>query len=336
MHNIDDVTAAGTKGYDVIAFSWDIIDICQYKCSYCAAVDFNKHLFDKNDRVAYKNVLKRLNMNNFKYPFQIELIGGEPTLHPELPAILEGLSSIDHCIRVELITNLAKPEPFFAQFNDPKYSKVVVSPSYHPEYYTQKFLDKCLAINNYKHIRVIPIVNLSDEEKNWKDTVELLKKFDEHKIRFGLNFLIEIPGENRTESFFKPNYTPEFYEYFKEWLERTECFEVDKELDFAIQDSHVGDAPCQVIAKNIKYTINGKTEYLDETEIVRDSLHQFKGWKCDARMYYITMGGDILHHCTREKLDFMCTKEDIFQQVTCPINCCDCDTKYHYYKERPS
>ena len=82
-------------------------------------------------------------------PFDIEVEGGEPTLHPDILTILQTLNKIDKCQKIQLITNIVKPLSFFEQLDKPEYNKLEIAPSYHPEYhkkdkYVKKLIQKLL------------------------------------------------------------------------------------------------------------------------------------------------------------------------------------------------
>ena len=86
-----------------------IIDSCNYSCEYCyndlprtnKKIDLNKLYFFISEIL-----LKKLNK---KY-IQLELIGGEPTLHPDLIDFCEKISHIPN-IFTTIYTNFSKPVP---------------------------------------------------------------------------------------------------------------------------------------------------------------------------------------------------------------------------------
>ena len=63
---MDDIVAAGNPDYELLTFSWNLIDVCQYECSYCSAIHFNQHTFFKSpeSRNAWKNVIKKLSLKS--------------------------------------------------------------------------------------------------------------------------------------------------------------------------------------------------------------------------------------------------------------------------------
>ncbi|MAF26191.1 hypothetical protein CL634_11570 [bacterium] len=89
-----------------------------------------------------------------------------------------------------------------------------------------------------------------------------------------------------------------------------------------------------ITSRNIKYGAHGKTYTLSEDEIVRRKLNRFKGWKCRPQMYYINMNGQISNACTAESVPALIKKQDLLEERTCPLDCCQCDLKYYYPKVR--
>lgn len=63
---------------------WDIIDVCQYRCTYC----YNAELIRQEEfkkglhQNSWKLALKKL--ESLKFDFNIGIHGGESTLHPNL------------------------------------------------------------------------------------------------------------------------------------------------------------------------------------------------------------------------------------------------------------
>ena len=357
---MDKISRAGDEEYQLITFSWEMLDVCQYKCSYCSAMNFNMSTFlkSKNLREAWKPVVKLLSLKSIQLPFTVELLGGEPTLHPDIVEIVDKLCGIDNCVQVEFITNLAKPLKFYKQFDTLARNKVNFIASYHPEYYTEKFFDKVVELNKCEHIAIYPNINLPDDPTYWQPTADLIRRFEDNDIMISLNLLQRV--EDGPEGSWEPNYTDEFWKFFAHWLERepvntstekikgqhpgtTEkeaMVELEKRAhNTGMQRQEDADyyRPYTMVTRGIPYSIDNKIQLLSEADIVKDDLRRFKGWKCRPLMWAINMDGTLRNHCTEDVLPiYKINKENLSACVTCPLERCDCDTKYLYVKERPS
>jgi len=357
------ISWAGDKDYQLITFSWEMIDVCQYKCSYCSAMNFNMSTFleKKNLRDAWKPVIKLLSLKGIKLPFTVELLGGEPSLHPDIVEIVDGLCAINNCVQIEFITNLAKPLKFYTQFNRPETDKVNFIASYHPEYYTEKFFNKVIELDKCEHIAIYPNINLPDDSEYWQSTADLITRFEDAGVKISLNLLQSV--DDGPEGKWEPNYTKDFWKFFAKWLERKpintssekikshhpefteketmnylkdEINSITGEHKTQREESTYIKAPYTMVTRGVPYSINNKIELLSEADIVKDDLRRFKGWSCRPLMWAINMDGTLRNHCTDEPLPFYKINEtNLTACVTCPLERCDCDTKYLYVKSRP-
>jgi len=326
------VIQAGDKNYNLITFSWDLVDMCQYKCSYCSSMNFNMHTFKhkKNLQNVWKSVIKILKMRRIKSDFSVELLGGEPTLHPDILQILENLNKIPNCTQVELITNLAKPLSFYEKLDDEKFNKVKVIASYHPEYFTENYFNKVVSINNFKHIKIFPNINLPDDSSQWAVTKDLIERFQDSGVQVSVNILQDV--HDGPEGSWTPSYKKEFYEYFSKWLGKPMTRGNSISEDVNRVNEH------QPITAQIPYKLDdGRVLNFSESDINEHNLRQFKGWSCKNLMYHIGMDGTIKDHCTGEILELIELNEKrLTCNVICPLEKCDCDTKFLYVKNKPN
>ena len=343
----NDFKEAGDKDYTLLTFSWDLIDICQYKCTYCSAMNFNLHTFKDNpilhDR--WKLVLKKLSLKRIDCPFNFEILGGEPTLHPNILEIIDGLCKIENCAAVDLITNLAKPTKFYKQIDKETNRKLTIEASFHPQYCNQRWIDKVIELNNCQYIKIFPNINLPTDRNDWDKTLDLLEQFKENNVGISLNFLQTVDEGN--VGGWVSEYPDDFWEVFKDHLtevttdeQRTTKDLIDnlvkpsgKETAIKFLKEHAGK-----ITTNIRYKDkNNKNYILTESDINRYDLAQFKGWKCKPLMYHIDMEGKITNHCTHEEYSLLdLSKAKLTKCVTCPLVRCNCDTKFLYHKTNPS
>ena len=339
--NMEDIVSAGDADYELVTFSWDIIDVCQYNCSYCSAMNFNLNTVKHKTHIlqAWKNVVKLLSLKSIKVPFSVEILGGEPTLHPDIIDIVDALCVIDNCVQVDLITNLAKPLSFYQKFDKPCNEKLAIEASYHPEYCGDKYIQKVIDLNKSEFINVCPNINLPDVPEQWEKTRDLIDTFIDNDVNIGLNFLQAVP--DGPVGGWEPNYTDEFWEYFKDYINPDEhCYVVEEKDNLSVRDKAVKflNEHAGAITTNIQYkTKDGETHKLSEGDINRLDLRRFKGWTCRPLMYHITMDGVIRNHCTEEVIPaFMLNSKTLTACRECPLDRCDCDTKFLFEKHLPA
>lgn len=285
--------------YKKLTFSWDVITTCQYRCDYCYAYKMLEKKFDPSLIHIYKLPLMKL--KRLSYKFNVELLGGEPTLHPELYKIVTGLTDIDNCDKIELVSNMVKPIETYQELD---YTKLTIAASYHPQYdKNNRYAKKCIMIANLPGSKIYCNINLPKEETYWdriKNTIDILRT---EGVDVGLNFIHSV--EDRYNSYYTDKFKTMFHEYI------------------------YGDNP--VKSKSFPYNISGKEHMLTEHEIKLNNLADFYGWNCTPLIYTIDVRGNICNACSNQPVDI----NDIIKTFKCPIKGgCNCDLLYNYYKER--
>lgn len=297
-----EVRQCGFKDYKLLHFEWFFTDWCNYSCSYCSAANQMSDSFSKQDSPSkYKVVLARLKM--LKTDFNLELLGGEPTLHPNIYNVLHEVNSMEHCRNVEVVTNLSRSIDFFSSLNKPELNKTSVLASYHPEYFKGSFIDKCAEISAFEHLDFMVNVNLFDRKETWQDTIDFITALNERNINYGFNFLNSTPT-------WKANYTDEFFDTFKEHMTTRQ------KTDFPYEFT------------------DGTTELVSESDIIARDLNRFKGYVCQPTMYKIKADGSIVNNCTSRTIPFTMPKDELIMKEVCPREYCNCDIMYNFYKSK--
>ena len=294
------IIKCGDPDNEIVQFEWFLTNWCNYSCTYCSEVTRLIPQFSKATSPGkYKLVLSRLKSLN--HPFIIELIGGEPTLHPAIEEILTELNAMPNCKEVQLITNLSRPLHFYQSIISLSLGKLKILASFHPEHYKSEWLDRVLALKNN---RLSVTLNLIDQPQHWPLTIETINTLLDNKVVFAYNILSPTPKWN-------PNYTQEFYNTFNPYIDNGQYNE------------------------SISYTFeDGSSTVLHESEIIEKGLHQLKGYKCTPIRYRITHDSIIQNFCTGRVIPLMLTTPEIFKQESCPNECCGCDAVFKFYKER--
>ena len=296
------IIKAGIKNFNIKTFSWHLVDVCSQACLYCnegfGSDEFRpKSTFfkDKNQSQSYKSVLNRLKLKSLG-KFEVDLLGGEPTLHSNLFDIIENLNLIDNCIEISLITNLKKKFSYYEKFNNKKYNKLLLCPSIHMDYYNDELLDKLIKLSKLKHFKLIPIIMIHDNKKYYNIIKKLLDVLTRENIEFTVTFLFNSFG-------YIVNYDDKF---------------LDEMNVYANKDHN----------RYIFETDTGEKVNLNTHSVYNKKLTNFKGWKCTPLRYKINHFGGIFNACSNKPLPLIGKSECI----ECPHASCKCDIQWKYDK----
>lgn len=293
------IIKAGNKNHRSLHFSWFFVNWCNYNCSYCYAHDQMVERFDKETSPSkHRVVLQRLGMMNI--PFTIELVGGEPTLHPHIVEVVSLLSGMEHCKNIELVTNLSRPLLFFEKFNKPN-DKLSIVASYHPEYHNEEFIAKAKVMSEWG-IDFSVDVSIPDDPSLWNQVEQVIEELEGDGVECCFTFLY-------ANSHWTPNYPDGVYDRF---LARFKD-QVDVEYEFD----------------------DGTVRRIREEEILEKGYNRFNGYKCTPMMYTIDTNGDITNTCTGRTLPLMITEQNSKVEETCPVEQCTCDVMFNYCKRQP-
>jgi 4Fe-4S single cluster domain len=295
MMNLE-IANAGQPDYEQLHLGWFLVDWCNYKCTYCSVANRLREVYSKDESNSkYKLVLERL--DRVDTSFDMDIYGGEPTLHPNFNEILERLAVNPHCRTIEVKTNLSRSINFYQDMF--AHDKVSMSASYHFEYHSQEFIDKCIALkeNNFScHI------SMPDQPKHWDAVLDLINTFDLHGVKYDCNILFSTGA-------YKTNYTDQFYKTFGHVLKSA--------------------------GPNYRYQfVDGQESSLSVYQIKQQGLDNFNNYRCKALMYEINTEGDIQNMCTGNALPLIFKKQDTHKIVKCPLTSCSCDVMFNFYKEK--
>jgi len=293
-------TSAGHTNYNISTFTWDLIDVCQYRCTYCYALPWLVKKLDVKKTQTYKSILKRLRIIQTD-KFKIEILGGEPTLHPNLRDIILDLSHNRRCIEININTNFTKPVDYFAELVQGAASQIRVLVSLHVEYVTciDTLLNKLQQLAKLHGIEAHLNINLHKDKKYIETYKTCLSFCKVNGISVGVNYL------NSTDNY-ESKYSEEVLDEIKEY-------------------THTD-------LEKIPYiTTTKEVEYYNLHEIVEKKLNKFHGSLCKAKMWTITNTGEIINTCTREPLALTSSNIDNYKE--CPLKCCGCDEMLKYHKK---
>lgn len=267
----------------IMRMNWTLLEWCNYKCSYCNTIttnDFSVPAYSTN----YKLVIARL--KTITEPFELCLAGGEPTLHPNIEEILTELAKVKQLQRVWFFTNLSRTKEFLTNLINIDHDKICLYASYHPEYYTEKFLEKC------KALRCDINVSLIDDPTYWPTTIEFLEACKEHQLEYKINLLEETDN-------WKPNFTEEFKQTFSKYISGAE----------------------DVLNLTLTYE-DGKVEQSTDLFLELNNLDNFNGYLCTPASFHIQMDGTVRNICSGDAMPMSLSSNNIVRQISCPKNRC--------------
>lgn len=321
---LSDVESCGIEGYDIADFSWELTNKCQYRCTYCYAWDYIRSDIGSNHLQSWRAVISKLKLNNCP-KFNIELLGGEPTLHPDIVDIISALCDNDRCQRVELITNLVKPVEFFLQFDHPKFSKLQVSVSHHPEYNKNKFTDKCITLSRCNFDLFVNL-NVMKDTSHWTDTIKILGQLHSNKLHYDINLL----------------HSTDHYKGFNHSSAgEGDCndsarYSIDKFKQLASTELRidVDDLFNTIIERKVTYKTPAGDKVVRELDIRTAGLDKFhEKFSCKAMTWNISHDGAIINACSGEPMDVLMRNSSAC--ITCPVTTgCACDLMFIYPKTK--
>lgn len=300
------IIRAGAKDYSTFHFSWTLTNWCNYSCTYCSAKSIMVDKWNKQESISkYKFTLARL--KNFDAPFEIELYGGEPSLHPNIEEIITELKKIYNCKKILIITNLSKSFNFWKNIIN---LGALVCASYHPEYSDNQFLEKIKSLKEIENSHIRVTVNLIDNKEYWSKTIDFIDQLTKFNIDYNLHYLVDTP-------FWKGNFTKEFFDTFE-----------------PIQNDNINRITCSKIY-NYEFE-DGTLANLKDLEIYKLNYHRFKGFKCRPLFYDIDFEGNIKNSCIGKNIKSLIIKKDLLdREEICPRDHCACEDMFNFYKEAP-
>lgn len=284
--------------------NWEMVSHCQYDCTYCYYRPFTS---DTNYTTLSKIVLKKL--KSIEEDFIINLIGGEPTLHPNFIEIIEELVLIKNLKEIRIVTNFVKPESFWLKL--PKSEKIKVTASFHPEYPNKNFVDKAENLSNEIKMDIAFLFTNKIEEFNTYKKVfnELYTIASKKKLTLNC---IRLHKEDQNITSYEV-YLNEIEEFIQESEDRVSQLE-NKETTL------------------IKTTQIEKE--ISKSLFLKNGYNQLKGWNCDIRAFIIHYDAQVSYACKNTKKHIL-TCDFKTTGIVCPFKVCECDDYWSFKKVAP-
>lgn len=166
---------------------------CNLKCPYCFAqerlADGQKLAMSMSDVEKVIDFLKRSNHSSFR------VMGGEPTLHPEFPSILQ--KALENGMRVDVLSNATWPETYNSMFQriSPRRLYFLLNVD-HPDRYVPKIWERIernvAAVSGRGNVTLS--FNIFEKQPRYEYVLELSRKYAIDKVR--MSFSLPVVGAN--------------------------------------------------------------------------------------------------------------------------------------------
>jgi len=292
-----------------ICVHWDLMLLCNYKCSYCYArhqetYKHNWYSYPKKD-MQFKIINA---ISKCPHPMNVGLLGGEPTLYPHFHEVLDYVEKkcgwnekygVPNYIYI--VTNGSQTEQWF---KDLKASEnIALLWSFHVEFAEIEPFIKNLLIAEDKGIYNKVNILLHPNSKYWKKIEEIYFKCKDLNIKVHPHYVY------KEDPYHLWNYSPEFWEWSKKVFG-----EEERDLEFHEKKND------GLIVKHL----------FNDHEVYSKKINKFKGFTCMNSNYEIRSDGSIHMYCSEGASNSILTNPNFFKDVkikpmTCQYDFCNCD-----------
>jgi len=285
---------------------WDIINICNYQCSYCFMRLNDANWNNLGNWQKQQDIIATLEKT--EVPINVWLLGGEPTLHPKFGMLVTMLhdslikASVDFTIKI--ISNNTKPE-VICELSAAVKSKLDVVLSFHAE-----DADVDTFINNITLLKDSGITSITADIMMHYDKQYLPKIKSVFEKVSTLDIKISI-------SYISINNKPVKYQKF-----------IYDEFKDAFKN-----APTPFVFEYEDETV----EYSDVMlyNIIKEGKTNFQGMSCDITRFMMNINGKVTRSCLDDKFDLRdIIKQDFNKTVICPKTACISDCTLNYVKKQ--
>jgi MoaA/NifB/PqqE/SkfB family radical SAM enzyme len=294
-----------TEDVAVFKIYWTLTDFCNHHCYYCPS-QLNSGDYATGRKLGFptdqeiEKFLDNLPTLIGNRKFQLAIGGGEPTLHPMLPAIIKKVKEITPNANISIVTNGTRNSNFWKTIL-PLNS---ITMSLHPEYIELK--DRML--ENAKIIKesgTLIAFSLSLDPTRWDIVKDLYETFSE---KFPGVVLPKVLNYLYTPTRGNYEYSKEQWEDIKKWTAEN----WQPRSNTITTKLHFDDNTAQLF-NLAKWTINGWNKY--------------KGWECDSGYNGVNIrpNGEVVNSlCNVETLGRIDSFKLKDKPLICPYEYCAC------------
>lgn len=287
-----------------------VIDNCNYNCSYC----YNKKPYTGKTlkfEQLYKLIKFIIDTYNNKY-IQLELIGGEPTIHPALIDFCDKLKPLSN-VRVKIFTNLSADIDVYEKLLSN--GKLTLISSWHSlrnDKYNIKFIEKIIRLLNTNRKQIE--VRVMYEYDNTQTAIEVANRILPYAdpMLFDLSYIFD--PKTRDSS---------LYSYSSEQINSFNAFHLQHKVRTNRKEFYV------------QYS-DGSTDIKTYNDMFCNKSNQFKRWLCNAGKNSLFINYDgITYPCAEYNGNANLSLFDIYKPNTyvnykfkpqlCKVDFCTCD-----------
>ena len=289
-----------------------VVDKCNYRCEYC----YNRfpRTLKSADLNLFSKFIKDIKVKTNR-KLNISLIGGEPTLNPNIHSFIENVKELEN-VTVELLTNLSQPLEYYIKClkNDVK-----IAASWHSNQKDKNNLDyvkKIMEIPYEYYEKNMIEVRIMFEYENWSSSDMVYNLlFNKYKKWMEISLLTKNDGS--------------IYPYTEE--------QIQKYHEYVKKLKYMRDFFTLVYSDGSKKQVSFNDMYLN-------SSVNFQLWKCNAGLdyIYIHVDGNVFNcqsyyeHGMKPICNIHETngeyKKELFKPCICRVDYCSCDFDVHKEK----
>ena len=294
---------------DRLLINYELHNVCNYRCSYCfSGSNDGQYKWPTFDLALLnlKHLISYYQKHANKQKIQLNLLGGEPTLWPELPKFCQALKDeYTDNISIMITTNGFRDTSWWREYGS-CFDHVLIS--CHPEYVNELHIIEVSDMLYKMNVHVDTLVLM--DSSRWNRAIEIVNNLKTSECEWAI-IVSRVTHESSS-------YTLLQEEYLETYLKRIPNLEwyqtVQKEYKYSVFVTHDNDT----------------IEQVSKIHLLSKNLNHFKQWLCNVGVDNITIKftGYVSASCNEKlyQLDFMYNFYDqnfkeIFNPVICPTIC---------------
>jgi organic radical activating enzyme len=255
---------------DLLAIHYAVHNVCNFKCWYCFPnSNTGEYRWPDLDLISknFVHLLEHYRKQLGKEKFELKLLGGEPTVWPELGNFIQLLKEkYGDSILIKVFTNGSRTLRWWGE-NSKYFDSVLISghPAEINEKHARTVADLLYENNVYVNF------NMMMDPKHWDRCVDIIEYMKGSRNQWSI-----VSAHLVHDSF---NYTENQVAYIKDYIKR------QPNIEYYNNSKHNKN--------NITlHYDNGTTEKVNNNYIVYNDINHFLGWECTVGMENLSIQFD--------------------------------------------